>query len=215
MKSPLIQPILLNSILKRVYKNNLLSEFIFIHLNNLGSNVILAGGSLRVLFDKSEKINDFDLFFLGDSTAELEKAEKYFEDKIHGNRYKKIFRCKESKLVSFLDTTTNIKIQLINEKNNESVPSILNNFDFNACRFATALEDKYFWFYYSDQSIYDVKFKKLSLFNLIYPVATLKRACKYKNYGYNINELLISVVTFLSSPENKLTEDEKTRVYID
>lgn len=211
LNSPLITTIFSSKISNRIYKNRELFEFLTYIIPML-PGAFIAGGSLRSLIDKNDKINDIDVFFISeneiDATEKLNQAKVYFLG--YPERYKKVFECPEGKLITYKDLMSGLKIQLINDKVITNPESLLNNFDFNACRFAIYGG----WLYYSRQSIKDVKSKKLSLFNLIYPVATIKRVYKYMDKGYQVNDCLISIVRDLSAGGER-PEENMTRVYID
>lgn len=210
MTNPLIRSIPLEKIPRKLSRNYILWEFVTNTLPFIAQNVVLAGGTCRNLI-KRDEINDFDLFFIGNEETRDSNfllAKDSFKD---NPRYYKIFECKEGKLITYRDKLSNIKIQLIKEDIYETVEVLLNRFDFNATRFAI-YERK---FYYSRQSIKDVKTKILSLFNLIFPVSTIKRAYKYQNKGYQINDCLTSIVRHINAPESQFTDDELKRAYID
>lgn len=200
----------LDKIQKRIYRNHIFSEF-FIHYYNLGGNCVWAGGSFRHLFDKEEKINDFDLFFVGDKPDEqLANARKYFASKYRGGRFILTYECPENKLFSYKDNSSGIKIQLIDDAKYNSTEDVLNSFDFNCCRFAIQNNE----FYYNKQGIKDIRKKELSLFDLSYPVATINRLIKYKKYGYSTNNCLKDIVKVLNS-DKIFKEEDLERVYID
>ena len=146
----------------------------FITYGFLRDNVVLAGGSLRTFVDPKDQVQDFDLFFLGEETREIKDK---LEDEIKAKGGKKSFQCKEDELRSF--ELHGMKIQFISIKNKKysSVEHLLDSFDINASRFALHV---------TEQSVRDVKKKHITINTVTYPVATLKRICKFKEKGYNV-----------------------------
>lgn len=149
---------------KRKKINYKFLDFFWNILPLLPKSVCLAGGSLRVFFNKKEQVKDFDLFFIAPDQDQIDKdfetTRNFFWE---NDRFYQVFRCPENKLFTFRDKLTDLKVQIIKEDLKSTPESLLNNFDFNAARFAI-FQDK---FYFSRASVKDVKSKVLSLFNLI------------------------------------------------
>ena len=144
----------------------------FIDLNLIDKNSYLAGGVFRHLFDKEDKIIDYDIFFKNED-GKTDIKEKL--DKIGANN---IFSCPNGKLFTY--RYEDLKIQLITEFTYNNVFELVDSFDINACRFCYH-ENK---FYFNKESIKDVKKKRITLHRADFPAATFNRIIKYKNKGY-------------------------------
>ena len=181
----------------------------FITYGFLRDNVVLAGGSLRTFVDPRDCVKDFDLFFLGEETKEIKDK---LEDEIKAKGGKKSFQCKEDELRSF--ELHGMKIQLISIKNKKysSVEHLLDSFDINASRFALTTEGGYFYLHFTEQSVRDIKKKHITINTVTYPVATIKRICKFKEKGYNVT---LAAKEFVQQVSKNSQEMDLETVYVD
>lgn len=178
------------------------------------NNIVLAGGSLRCIFDKTT-VDDYDLFPLNVPENKREQYINKLEKHFHFYNFKTVFKCPEHKLLSVKHR--GIKIQVVLNDEIETVEELLNSFDFTVTQFA--------WhnnrFYTTRQSIKDAKNKSLRLVcdDVPYPVASLNRIHKYLNRGYRGGYNENNIVVLLSERILRLTPDEiaknSMRVYID
>ena len=161
---------------------NSLSENIQMMVRNTFPWLVLAGGSLRTVFDDKDQINDYDLFILGNEGEVIDKKIELVNYLKNEYQYKVIFDCPKGELKTF--KCGNIKVQIITLENTfySDVFELLDSFDINASRIALQENDLYF----SKKAIGDIKNKKVTLHKLTYPSATLNRMFKYKQKGYNI-----------------------------
>lgn len=182
-------------------------QFDEVRLATCQHNAILAGGFLRQVFDEDDRPLDVDLFFRSEKDK-LNTVQSFKENP----RYKVIFECPEGKLYSFLpiDNRTELKVQLIAESYYESPAKCINSFDINACRIAWTPNT----LIYGDRTKKDIEDKKITLHDIKYPVASLKRITKYINKGYQAPsetlEEFVKIVTLLSA-----IGELDTRIYID
>lgn len=186
----------------------------FLTLNLLSKDVFLAGGAIRSLFD-SEEPKDYDLFFR--TTEAVPKV----RETLKAAGYDLIFACPQGKLFSYQHTTPldgpdggfkNIKVQLILE-NTGSPETIIDDFDFNACR--AAMDDTFV--YIPLEFVKDIITKTLTLHKITFPVATIKRFAKYREKGFNINKAVRDMVQQLLSmgKDGVMFNEEELRIYID
>lgn len=155
----------------------------FWDLDLIDKDCILAGGSLRAIFDKTDLIKDFDLFFTN--------RQKFvdIDFKLERLGFECVFLCPKGELKTY--KKDDMKIQLITKIYYPNVSELLRTFDINACRFATDGE----FLYCPIEAIRDVKKKRITLFRVDYPNATFKRMLKYRDKGYKItNESIESFV---------------------
>lgn len=185
-------------------------------LGIIGNGVILGGGAIRSLFKSEEEISDVDLFFNNlDLVAPL-------REKLVALGAELKFECPENKLFSYkfpdkpIDTDVfekGLKIQLICERTYLDAASLIFSFDLNACCGAWDGEK----FYIHSNMVKDIKTKTLSLMNLTFPIATLKRICKYNKKGYRVHKIaeqyVNEMIQFMSN--GGAYSEENLRVYID
>lgn len=149
--------------------------------------VILAGGCFTSAFCMSP-INDIDVYFKSEESfytflEELNCNGDWNSDNWWGHL--------SNKALTVIDTTTNMRIQLIFNKWYPTVNDVFNNFDFtvNMCAFDMALLNT------DEHEILEmnVDFEKHNLqrqlvinMNTQYPVCSAQRVNKYKEKGYNI-----------------------------
>lgn len=181
----------------------------FLSYGFLRENVVLAGGSLRTFVDPKEKIQDFDLFFLGE---EIKSIKDKLEKDILESGGKKIYQCKEDELRSFEIHGMKIQLISIKDKKYKSVEDILNSFDINASRFALQTGYYNLRLSFSKESIQDVKKKHITINKVTYPVSTLKRIAKYKEKGYKIT---LAAKEFVSQVSKNSLDMDLDMVYID
>jgi hypothetical protein len=179
----------------------------FLDYGFLGDGIVLAGGALRTLVDDTDIIQDFDLFFLGEE-EEYKLKKDAIEEKIINGGGSKVFQCKEDELRSFVYNGDNIQLISIKNKKHFSVESLLDSFDINACRFAYYQD----FLFFTKASVEDIKRKHISINIVAYPVATLKRICKYKEKGFKITLAAKEFVRQVAA--NSLEMDLET-VYVD
>ena len=164
----------------------------------------IAGGSIRRLFDGTEKESDFDIFFkselsLNDYKAELLNKQGHID---YENEFNTTFKMFEpTRIPPF-------KVQLI-KFYFDTPEAVLDWFDYTNCQFITdgntLLTGRY--------TLYDVGRKQLRVNNIHHAVSSVRRLLKYARQGYTvcdgtIGEILQTVAT------NPATIQEKVR-YID
>lgn len=156
-------------------------------------NVVLAGGSMRSGLEGNMP-TDFDIFI---KSIDGETDGYDFDNNLQGvprtmvaiceqlqaNGFKLVFSCPQYKLMTL--KAGGVKVQIINRSKWFDIEELLKKFDFSVCMFAT---EDFKSVYTSTQAIRDVKKRRLSIGTVEYPVATLNRLHKYRNYGYHINE---------------------------
>jgi hypothetical protein len=175
----------------------------FLSYQLLNDDVYFAGGALRTLIDKDDKLIDFDLFFksrdaLNNTAKQLENLDA-----------KNIYKCPEDKLFTYkLDE---LKIQLIAEDFYVNVDNLLSSFDINACR-ACIHKD---YLYIDNVTIKDIKKKRITLHQVDYHVATFNRMLKYKNKGYYLPNETIKMFVEDCWKRGFGNIPLDTRVYID
>jgi hypothetical protein len=135
--------------------------------------VILAGGALRKLFDESEVVVDYDIFF-----KHKVAADKAREVLIEAGA-KCTFKCPEGKLSNF--KFKDAKVQFVEEHNFDTAEALLSSFDIVAGM--SAISDGRL--ITSRAAIRDVLRKNISLNTVTYPNATLRRILKYGTKGYS------------------------------
>lgn len=159
----------------------------------------LAGGALRGLVDKHDKLCDFDLFF---SNA-LRAAEVGLDLEVRG--FRMIFKCPKGELTTyfklmepdFTDMTIDVagsqdlKVQLVTKNFYTSAEQMLGTFDIDAARLA--YDGK---FVYADRAaIRSAKKREVTLHNVTHPNATFKRILKYKDKGFKITNEAVDFFT--------------------
>lgn len=160
-------------------------------------NCWLAGGAFRSMFDKTDVLVDFDLFF----SNELRKAEVALDLEDMG--YKCVFKCPLGELTTYVKQVNTdledcinhgpdlMKVQLISKTYYRCMEHLLDTFDLDACRFAYDGET----FITTRRSIRSVKTKNITLNSIEYPNATFKRLLKYRDKGYKITNDCIESFT--------------------
>lgn len=149
--------------------------------------VILAGGCFTSAFCMSP-INDIDVYFKNEDSFfsfldELDCSDEWCSGNLMLNL--------SNKAVTLLDTTTNMRIQLIFNKMYPTVNDVFNNFDFtvNMSAFDMSLLNT------DDHAILEINvdFEKHNLqrqlafnMNTQYPICSAQRVNKYKEKGYSI-----------------------------
>jgi hypothetical protein len=184
-----------------------------LHLTN--DKCYLAGGAMRSLIT-GETPQDYDLFFSEESEVDLVK------EKLAVMGAECYWACPEGKMFSykivkkvedeFFNDKIEIKIQLILETY-ENLEDHLQLFDFDCCCCGTDGQSITF----TKKFVKSVKFKRLTLNCLMFPVATIKRLVKFSNKGFNINPSVVSIVESIhTAGMHGVTYDEdQMRVYID
>ena len=181
--------------------NSLLREFM--ELNLLGDGRWLAGGCFRHLFNPTDKVVDFDMFFLDRYSALAVECE------LEGLGFKTIFQCPEGKLRTF--KRGEIKIQSIKERFYSSLKELIDSFDITACRFV--YDGKNIFTYYS--SIRDTKKKVIRINQITYPNSTLKRIGKYILKDYTLsNQAIETIINYVYDCGRNLIPIN-SRFYID
>lgn len=168
-------------------------------MGELSKYAILGGGSLRTIFDKNDKLVDFDLFFR--QSTDLEAARRILE------RYgcKLVFACPKGELFTY-KSKDGLKFQCIFKKAFENVGSLIESFDFTVCQFA--ISNGILWF--TDEALLSLKRKELHLNKLTYPVASIFRAYKYRDKGFNIFPAVKEIV---AATEGNVYTDEELELY--
>lgn len=149
--------------------------------------MVLAGGAARSLFDQEATINDYDFFFVkngyhsfadGIAVARMVLKEAGFEN---------TYTCPKGWLYTYVSEQRGVKIQLITEKEYDSVEELLDSFDLTAAMFAVDFTNHVF---YTEKAVKDVNDRKLTLHKLSYPVSTFKRIMKYiMLYGFRSGDI--------------------------
>jgi hypothetical protein len=189
----------LSSLSKRIVPD--MEKFLSYQL--LNDDVYFAGGALRTLIDKDDKIEDFDLFFK--SRDALDKTAEQLVSLDAKNTYK----CPEGKLFTYkLDE---MKIQLIAEDFYHNITFLLDSFDVNACRAGIHQDNLYI----DNTTIKDIKKKHITLHRVDYHVATFNRMLKYKNKGYYLPNDTIKKYVEDCWKRGYANIPLDTRVYID
>jgi hypothetical protein len=178
--------------LKVQNKNEKFNEFLNSGILGI-ENVVIAGGANRTFVDKKDEIHDFDVFFLG--TEPKTKLLQFC------SKYENVFTCPDGFLYSY--KTPFGKLQIVCPTTYPNVEELLNTFDLQPSRFAFDGE----YLYTFKEAIKSVKKKSLDIHTISYPLATMNRIFKYRNYGYNTikaNEQFIRTLTESTFEEGKL-----------
>lgn len=143
---------------------------------------IIAGGSIRSIFCK-EDIHDIDVYFRD------EESFRYVATAVRGSTIVSITDKQISYLYnSWADASSGepFVLQLINFKYYEEATDIFETFDFHCCMGAYDFEKEDFVL--DDSFLLDNTSRTLT-FNsgTAFPIVTLSRILKYKDYGYNIS----------------------------
>lgn len=167
----------------------------------------LAGGALRTLINTDEEPDDLDFFF------RTEQAVKEIYGKLLRKGFEVVFMCPKKELTTLKRTDPisgkTLKIQLITKRYYTDVTDLLNSFDFNVCRCAFDGWNVYI----TKQFVRDVKTKRLTLWAIEYPVASIKRLIKYSNKGYVLNQEFLS--SFVEEISMREFDGDKLALYID
>ncbi len=189
----------------------------FLDLDILSGGVWLAGGAIRSILAKGdEEISDFDLFFSDFDVVTI------IREKLIARGAVLVYECPEGKLYTYKFPNIPIgedkfelgmKIQLITERKYFSPQDIISSFDFGAT--CGVFDGRYF--YIHTRMVKDVTSRTLSLLNLTYPVATLKRIVKYSKKGYRTHEVSKQFVEMLQRQiiNNGSLSEDSLRFYID
>lgn len=153
----------------------------FLNLDLFTDGVYLAGGALRGLFFKEDKIDDFDLFFRNGLIA-AEMAVK-----LESLDYDLVFTCPQGKLKTYKSKDKQIKIQLITENWYPSPESIIDVFDINTARIVTDGD----YIYFDMSSARDARRREVNIHRLTFPMASFKRLIKYHDKGFKITNKCI------------------------
>lgn len=143
---------------------------------NLEKGPWLAGGSLRRLFDSSDKESDFDLFFKDELQLHNYKVELLniggviqYENDLNVTMMVAPINCKP------------FKVQLIKIYFG-TAEGVLEWFDFTICQFLTDKESLML----GDYTLYDTGRKQLRLNTLHHAVSSVRRMLKYGRQGYTV-----------------------------
>lgn len=167
--------------------------------------VIIAGGSLRGLFDPEDEISDFDLFFTREDS--FEELAAYMERKCS-----LLFKCPTGSLLTFsmsYDEDSFYKVQLIKPQLYTSMIDLISTFDLTACMAATDGTKVVCHRMFPR----DVRRKITRLNQVTYPVATLNRLRKYEKKGYLVNSRVYR--QFMELVSGMEYVDDQLRFYID
>jgi hypothetical protein len=175
----------------------------------------LAGGAMRSLIT-GETPQDYDLFFSEENEVDLIK------EKLAAMGAECYWACPEGKMFSYklkinagdeiFPEPIEIKIQLILQSYN-SFEDHLHSFDFDCCCCGTDGQSITF----TKKFVKSVKFKRLTLNRLMFPVATIKRLVKFSNKGFNINPAVESIVNNIhgNGMRGIIYDEDQMRIYID
>ena len=163
----------------------------------------LAGGALRTLVDADDELKDLDLFFTDEDS--LVKTIDYFEAQ---KGFKNIFACPKRELFTYMNETTQTKVQLV-AKEFYTPEQAIASFDITACCAAWDGQK----IYKQRRFVSDVLNKRIHLNNIAYPNATMRRMNKYSHKGYLMTkdaiECFVGAVNIM-----ELTEDNM-EFYVD
>lgn len=171
----------------------------------LSEDVVLAGGSLRKLFDLREKIEDYDLFFICNA-ANFKTLVSITKRKLIDAGYVLIFECENQELFTYI--SGNNKIQLIAKQPYSSVGELLESFDFTCC--CMAYDGK--TFYIHVDAIRSIKNKVIYVNKITYPLSSIKRLLRFSGKGYKINDALEETVRQIN--QMRLNENNMV-LYVD
>lgn len=138
--------------------------------------MVLAGGAARSLYDPEATINDYDFFFIKNGCLNFADGISAARQMLTEAGFENTYTCPKGWLYTYESKERKIKIQLITEKEYDSVEALLDSFDLTAAMFAVDFTNTV---YYTEQAVEDVKNKKLNLHKISYPVSTFKRIMKY------------------------------------
>lgn len=154
------------------------------------TRMLVAGGAFRSIL-VGDTVNDYDFFF--QDRRDIAATLALFEA---SHKFKKVFACPKGHLYTF--TTPDgeadgklIKIQLITRHIYYDAQELLNSFDFTLCQAVGDFgysEESTPMFWFGDTWARDVKKKRAVIASVSYPVATINRIGKYKQYGYFMTE---------------------------
>jgi hypothetical protein len=165
------------------------------------NRVWVSGGALRTLYNPGEQVNDYDLFFTDQSALD------HVLTRLQQDGWKKTFECPKKELFTFYKH--NIKLQCIAKRFYSDAEDLLNSFDFHVTQQSWDGRD----FYIAKEAIRSIKSKKLTVHNITYPVASLNRMMKYRQYGYYVPEnTLRDIVQMISS---RSFDEEQMALYVD
>lgn len=158
----------------------------------------LAGGALRGLVDKQDKLVDFDLFF-----SNAIRATEVAQD-LEARGFQMVFCCPQGELTTYigplpepdfdnfiLSDGRRMKVQLVTKNFYKDAETLLDAFDIDACRFAYDGVNVY-----ADRAaICSVKKREVTLHNVTHPNATFKRMMKYRDKGYKVTNEAVDFFT--------------------
>ncbi len=183
----------------------------FLNLGIIGCKTFLAGGALRTLINNDEEVADFDVFFedapeeVIDGVITKHTRCEEIKEILLSERFKQVFVCPKGELFTF--KKDDIKVQLILSTTG-TPETVISAFDFGACRVAF---DGVF-LYFDKEFVRDVRTKVLSVQNVTFPAATIKRMMKYKDKGYNVSQ---AAVQFMEHVSGKTWDGDQLRLYVD
>jgi len=143
---------------------------------NMDKGPWLAGGSLRRLFDGSNKESDFDLFF----SSELQLQDYKCSLLDNGGTVQYENDLNVTMMVAPMECKP-FKVQLI-KFYFESPEKVLEWFDFTICQYLTDKETLML----GDYTLYDTGRKHLRLNTLHHAVSSVRRMLKYGRQGYTV-----------------------------
>lgn len=167
----------------------------------------IAGGSFKNIF-KGEKIKDLDIFFKNES--DFQKGLTFFES---NNEY--VFSYENKNTVSFKNTKTNIRVELIRHTYGNPL-EIISMFDFSITRYAYAKKEEnneiVYHSIFVDTFFEDLQNSKLVIDgDLKFPVSSFERSYRYRSYGYGLCKE--SKSKLLESLKNSEIEDLSNDLY--
>lgn len=161
----------------QVSKNKLLSRGIDLEiLNCLGNGYILAGGALRKVFDHSEIIKDYDIFYVGKGVPEIQN---FISPRFTVTKETNALAEARSKHMT-------AKVQLIRHTY-ESAQELLETFDFYNCMLALERTRHSYLLTCSPYGIRKIRQRKLVLRKVTDHQTTLFRIHKYLMKGYKLD----------------------------
>jgi hypothetical protein len=179
---------------------------VFIDSGALVPRSWVAGGALRGLFNETDTIADFDMFFSDLGAPVVESALC-----LECAGFEKKFECPEGKLTTY--KKDDVKVQLITERPFLTVTSLLDTFDIDAGRIAYDGEVVTF----HGRAARGSRRREVTLndVGVVFPNSTFRRVLKYAAKGYKVPSSTISDFTSIVWG---LGEDDRPidgRFYID
>lgn len=155
----------------------------------------MVGGSVRNLIEDKPFI-DIDLFF---------KSKEAQEDYLNTIRGWQMVD-KNDTLYEF-KVDNEFKVQIVNLHMADTPEDLISQFDFTVCQFALDGND----IVTTPMALYDLSMKQLVINTLSNPIKTMRRAFKYKLYGYNCpDSTIIEIMEATKNMDLNLLKTKKS-----